>query len=157
MLPITGVNMIIFLFLLETVVWNHFEFGPAVLEKNLKFWILSNGGHFVQLGDTFWAILVESITRNICMKLFWNGACCLKCSFTEISHLLWTKGQDLVMTFCHFQLKWAGNSFLIFLVFKLLWPDEILSSIEHDIFFITFYNFGPDNKFFCSEFGYEII
>ena len=157
MLPITGVNIIIFLFLLETFVWNYFEFGPAVLEKNLKFWILSNGGHFLQLGDTFWAILVESIMRNICMKLFWIGACCLKCSVTEISHLFVNQRQGFgynVLSFStQMSRKFILNLFGI-LAFMTSWNFK-LNWEWH--FFITFYNFGPDNKFFCSEFGYEII
>ena len=37
-----------------------------------RFFILSSGGHFVQLSATIFAILVEGHSRNIPVKLFQN-------------------------------------------------------------------------------------
>ena len=48
-------------------------FGESILKRGKGFrkcHYLSSCGHFVQQSVTIWAILVECIRRNICVKVF---------------------------------------------------------------------------------------
>ena len=56
----------------ETILWNHFEFGPVVQEEMSFEWFLiwSSGGSLVQWRQTIYAILKEGIMRKFHVMLY---------------------------------------------------------------------------------------